>query len=95
MNNKQRVGRSAPCVNSSGVDYKEHRMKTVYVRPSTAEKGNKGKPRSMQSLGYYCFKCQQFWTNEQVDRIVEELVKKREEYLQHVTGVTWSRSKMT
>ena len=56
-------------------------MKSVYVRASTAavEDGGRGgarNSRSMQPLGYYCFKCQQFWTDDQVYRIVEELLEK-------------------
>ena len=30
--------------------------------------------RSMQPLGYYCFKCQQFWTDDQVYRILALLI---------------------
>jgi hypothetical protein len=61
-------------------------MKTVYVRASMAAVEDSGRrarnSRSMQPLGYYCFKCQQFWTDDQVYRIVEELQEKRiQQYL--------------
>jgi hypothetical protein len=26
----------------------------------------------MLALGYFCFKCRQFWTNEDVNEIIEE-----------------------
>ena len=71
------TGRARPCINSDDIDYREHRMKSVYVRASMAavEDGGRGRARnsrSMQPLGYYCFKCQQFWTDDQVNRIVQE-----------------------
>ena len=83
----RRTGRARPCVNSDNTDYREHRMKSVYVRASMAavQDGGKGRTRnsrSMQPLGYYCFKCQQFWTDDQVYRIVDELLEKRiQQYL--------------
>jgi len=57
-------------------------MKSVYVRASMAavQDGGGGRARNsrrMQSLGYYCFKCEQFWTDDQVYRIVDELLEKR------------------
>jgi hypothetical protein len=77
----RRIGRARPCINSDNTDYREHRMKSVYVRASmSAEDGGGGRARnsrSMQPLGYYCSKCQQFWTDDQVYRIVEELQEKR------------------
>ena len=77
----RRTGRARPCINSDNTDYREHRMKSVYVRGSvSAEDGGRVRARnsrSMQLLGYYCFKCQQFWTDDQVYRIVEELQEKR------------------
>jgi hypothetical protein len=84
----RRTGRARPCVNSDDTDYREHRMKSVYVRASMAsavQDGGGGRARnsrSMQPLGYYCFKCQQFWTDDQVYRIFEELQEKRiQQYL--------------
>jgi hypothetical protein len=79
--NHRHTGRALPCINSDKTDYREHRMKSVYVRASMAavEHGGGGRARnsrSMQPLGYYCFKCQQFWTDDQVYRIVEELLEK-------------------
>jgi hypothetical protein len=79
--NHRHTGRALPCINSDNTDYREHRMKSVYVRASMAavEHGGGGRARnsrSMQPLGYYCFKCQQFWTDDQVYRIVEELLEK-------------------
>jgi hypothetical protein len=77
------TGRARPCINSDNTDYREHRMKSVYVRASSmaaVQDGDGGRARnsrSMQPLGYYCFKCQQFWTDDQVYRIVEELQEKR------------------
>jgi hypothetical protein len=62
---RRRTGRSPPCVNSDNTDYGEHRMRTIYVRSSMAVGG--GRPRSSRSmlqLGYFCFKCQQFWTDD-------------------------------
>src|ERR671910_722862 len=78
----RRTGRALPCVNSDNTDYREHRMRSVYVRASmvAVEDGGEGRTRnsrSMQPLGYYCFKCQQFWTDGQADKIVEELQEKR------------------
>jgi len=74
-------------------------MKTVYVRASMAsavvEDGGGGRrtrnSRSMQPLGYYCFKCQQFWTDDQVYRIVEELLEKRvQQYLSSPAAKKWT-----
>ena len=94
----RRTGRARPCVNSDNTDYREHRMKSVYVRASMAavvEDGGRGRrtrnSRSMQPLGYYCFKCQQFWTDDQVYRIVDELLEKRiQQYLSRPTVEKWT-----
>src|SRR5829696_2110793 len=89
------TGRARPCINSDNTDYREHRMKSVYVRTSMAavEDGGGGRARdsrSMQPLGYYCFKCQQFWTDDQVYRIVEELLEKRvQQYLSSLGAKKW------
>jgi hypothetical protein len=93
--NHRLTGRARPCVNSDNTDYREHRMKTVYVRaPMAAEDGGGGRARnsrSMQPLGYYCFKCQQFWTDDQVYRIVEELQEKRiQQYLSSPGATKWT-----
>jgi hypothetical protein len=88
--NRRRTGRALPCINSE-TDYREHRMKTVYVRASMADGGRARNSRSMQPLGYYCFKCQQFWTDEQVDRILEELQEKRiQQYLSSSAAKKWT-----
>jgi hypothetical protein len=88
---RRRTGRALPCVNSDNTDYREHRMKTVYVRASIAVDGGRARnSRGIQPLGYYCFKCQQFWTNDQVDRIVEELREKRiQRYLSGPAAKKW------
>jgi hypothetical protein len=72
-------------------------MKSVYVRASMAEVEDGGgggrapNSRSMQPLGYYCFKCQQFWTDEQVYRIVDELLEKRiQQYLSSPAAKKWT-----
>ena len=96
-NHRRRTGRARPCINSDNTDYREHRMKTVYVRASMAaveEDGGGGRARnsrSMQPLGYYCFKCWQFWTDDQVYRIVEELQEKRiQQYLSSPAAKKWT-----
>jgi hypothetical protein len=94
----RRTGRARPCINSDNTDYREHRMKSVYVRASMAavvEDGGGGRrtqnSRSMQPLGYYCFKCQQFWTDEQVYRIVDDLLEKRiQQYLSSPAAKKWT-----
>ena len=91
----RRTGRARPCVNSDNTDYREHRMKSVYVRASMAAVedcgGRARNSRSMQPLGYYCFKCQQFWTDDQVYRIVEELQEKRiQQYLSSPAAKKWT-----
>jgi hypothetical protein len=85
---RRRTGRALPCVNSDNTDYREHRMKSVYIRASIAGKDNKEKPRSMLQLGYFCFQCQQFWTDDdQVDRIAEELQEKKHIQQQHLSSL--------
>ncbi len=94
--NPRRTGRARPCVNSDDIDYREHRMKSVYVRASMASAVEEGgrraqNSRSMQPLGYYCFKCQQFWTDDEVYRIVEELQEKRiQQYLSSPGAKKWT-----
>jgi hypothetical protein len=62
---RRRVGRSPPCVNSNSTDYGEHRMRTVYIRASMVGDGRRARnSRSMQPIGYYCFKCQKFWIHD-------------------------------
>jgi hypothetical protein len=88
------TGRARPCINSDNTDYREHRMKSVYVRASMAVEncGERTRnSRSMQPLGYYCFKCQQFWTDDQVYRIAEELQEKRiQQYLSSLAAKKWT-----
>ena len=91
----RRTGRARSCVNSDNTDYREHRMRSVYVRASMAAAEDGGgrarNSRSMQPLGYYCFKCQQFWTDDQVYRIVEELQEKRiQQYLSSPGAKKWT-----
>jgi hypothetical protein len=78
-NNNRKTGRASPCVNSeyTDPDFREHIMKTVYVRGSMRD-SRSIKSRSMQALGYFCFKCRQFWTNEDVNKIIEDLQEIRE-----------------
>jgi hypothetical protein len=69
-------------------------MKSVYVRASMAAVEDGGRrarnSRSMQPLGYYCFKCQQFWTADQAYTIVEELLEKRiQQYLSSPAAKKW------
>jgi hypothetical protein len=71
------VGQSARCVNyNSKYDDTDHRMRTVYVRgsisPDAQRPGVDNGKRSMKPIGFYCFRCKQFWTFGQVRRIYEE-----------------------
>jgi hypothetical protein len=92
----RRTGRARPCINSDYADYREHRMRSVYVRASmtAVEDGGGGRTRnsrSMQPLGYYCFKCQQFWTDDQVYRTIDELLEKRvQQYLSSPAAKNWT-----
>jgi hypothetical protein len=86
--NNRKTGRASPCLNAeyTDPDFREHIMNTVYVRASMRD-SRSIKSRSMQALGYFCFKCRRFWTNEDVDKIIEgelqELQEKQieEEYM--------------
>jgi len=71
--NNRKTGRASPCVNAeyTDPDFRDHIMKSVYVRASMRD-SRSIKSRSMLALGYFCFKCRQFWTNEDVNKIVEE-----------------------
>jgi hypothetical protein len=31
----------------------------------------------MLALGFFCFKCRQFWTNEDVDKIIEKEIREK------------------
>jgi hypothetical protein len=70
------VGQSARCVND-----RNHRMRTAYVRGSISGgaqvRGVDDGTRTMKPIGFYCFTCKQFWTNDQVYKIIEELQEKR------------------
>ena len=72
--NNRKTGRALPCLNAeyTDPDFRQHIMNTVYVRASVRD-SRSIKSRSMQALGYFCFKCGQLWTNEDVDKIIEEL----------------------
>src|SRR5215210_1573389 len=72
-NNRKKTGRALPCLNAEHTDpdFREHIMKTVYVRASMRD-SKSIQSRSMLTLGFFCFKCRQFWTNEDVDKIIEE-----------------------
>ena len=76
--NNRKTGRASPCVNAeyTDLDFREHIMKTVYVRASIRD-SRSIKSRSMQALGYLCFKCRLFWTNEDVDKIIEEQLREK------------------
>ena len=64
---RPRTGRSPPCVNADNTDYKQHRMRAIYMRSSIID-GNRGRnSRSMRKIGYYCAACHRFWTDD--DRI--------------------------
>jgi hypothetical protein len=78
--NNRKTGRALPCLNAeyTDPDFREHIMKTVYVRASIRD-GRSIKSRSMQALGYFCFRCGQFWTNEDVDNILKSFEKQIEE----------------
>jgi hypothetical protein len=71
--NNRKTGRALPCLNAeyTDPDFREHIMKTVYVRASMRN-SKSIKSRSMLALGFFCFKCRKFWTNENVDKITEE-----------------------
>src|SRR5215213_10677325 len=83
--NNRKTGRALPCLNAeyTDPDFREHIMKTVYVRASMQD-SRSIKSRSMLTLGFFCFKCRQFWTNEDVDKIIEEELREKqidEEYI--------------
>ena len=65
------VGQSARCVND-----RNHRMRRAYVRGSVSQEmrqpGIDDGKRSMKAIGFYCFKCREFWTFGKVRRIYEE-----------------------
>jgi hypothetical protein len=75
--NNRKTGRALPCLNAeyTDPDFREHIMNTVYVRASMRD-SRSIKSRSMLALGFFCFKCRQFWTNGDVDKIIEELQEK-------------------
>jgi hypothetical protein len=67
---RRRIGRSPPCVNSDSTDYKQHRMRTIYVRSSMVDDRRPRNSRSMQPIGYLCPKCQKYWTyDDWMDRL--------------------------
>ena len=69
---RRSTGRSPPCINSDNTDYKEHRMRTVYMRASMIDGRRERNSRSMQPVGYYCLKCEKFWTDDdRMHKIVE------------------------
>jgi len=76
--NNRKTGRALSCLNAEYTepDFREHIMKTVYVRASMRD-SRSIKSRSMQPLGFFCYKCQQFWTNEGVDKIIEEELREK------------------
>jgi hypothetical protein len=76
--NNRKTGRASPCINAdyTDADFREHIMKTVYVRASIRD-SKSIKSRSMLALGYFCFKCRHFWTNEDVDKIIEEELREK------------------
>ncbi len=46
------TGRALPCVNSDNTDYREHRMKTVYVRASMVVVEDSGGGRAQTSKAW-------------------------------------------
>jgi hypothetical protein len=76
--NNRKTGRALPCLNAeyTDPDFREHIMKTVYVRASMRD-SRSIKSRSMLALGFFCFECRQFWTNEDVDKIIEEELREK------------------
>jgi hypothetical protein len=69
---RRRTGRSPPCVNSDSRDYREHRMRTVYMRATMIGRGRNH--RSMRTIGYYCFKCEKFWTDDDLlDKVAHNM----------------------
>jgi hypothetical protein len=77
-NNRKKTGRALPCLNAeyTDPDFREHIMKTVYVRASMRD-SRIIKSRSMKALGFFCFKCRKFWTNEDVDKIIQEELREK------------------
>ena len=76
--NNRKTGRALPCLNAeyADPDFREHIMNTVYVRASIRD-SRSIKSRSMQALGFFCFKCRKFWTNEDVDKIIQEELREQ------------------
>ena len=58
----RRTGRALPCINSNDTDYKHHKMRTIYMRQSMDSRGRNH--RTMTAIGYYCSKCEKFWTDD-------------------------------
>jgi hypothetical protein len=76
--NNRKIGRALPCLNAeyTDPDFREHIMKTVYVRASMRD-SKSARSRRMYALGFFCFRCRQFWTNEDVDKIIEEELREK------------------
>jgi hypothetical protein len=71
------VGQSAKCVNFKyGHDDVHHRMRVTYVRGATSMyariEGVDDGTRNWKPIGYFCFRCKEFWTFGEVRRIYEE-----------------------
>ena len=77
-NNNRKTGRALLCLNAeyTDPDFREHIMKTVYVRASTRD-SRSIQSRSMKALGFFCVRCRKFWTNEDVDKIIEEELREK------------------
>jgi hypothetical protein len=77
-NDRKKTGRALPCLNAeyTDSDFREHIMKTVYVRASIRD-SKSIQSRSMLALGFFCFKCRKFWTNEDVDKIMQEELREK------------------
>jgi hypothetical protein len=74
----RKTGRAEPCINAQldDEDFGTHIMRTVYVRASLLEEGITSKSRKMLALGYFCFKCREFWTIEQVNESFKNMLAK-------------------
>jgi hypothetical protein len=69
-------------------------MKTVYVRASMRD-SKSIKSRSMKALGFFCLKCRQFWTNEDVDKIIEEELREKQIEEEHMPRHNNTNNKLT
>jgi len=76
--NNRKTGRALPCLNAeyTDLDFRQHIMKTVYIRESLRD-SRSIKSRSMLAIGFFCFRSRKFWSNEDVDKIIEEELREK------------------